>query len=217
MAIKGKGKTKSRQVARAPKPGYTPVRPLFFQRRWVQVTAAFLLGLGVVLFIAWIRAGLSNQTEDRERRERETVARSAMTEFKAAVEPALAQVGQQTPPIGFDAFPNLGPAIEGLGEGKIDEREVEATASSVEETASTGATMLEKLEPSEIVGGKGLGARLVSSAIDARNGMLQALRLYERSAILLARAVDAEGTERDTLIDAAADLDAVADEILTDA
>ena len=42
MAIKGKGKTRSRPPARAPRPIPVVVKPPFFRRRWVQVVGAFL-------------------------------------------------------------------------------------------------------------------------------------------------------------------------------
>ena len=42
MAIKGKGKTKSRPPARAPRPAPVVRKPPFFARRWVQVVAALV-------------------------------------------------------------------------------------------------------------------------------------------------------------------------------
>ena len=58
MAIKGKGKTKNRQPARAPRRTPVPVKPPFFARRWVQLVAALLIGMGIVWFLVWVTNGI---------------------------------------------------------------------------------------------------------------------------------------------------------------
>ena len=73
MAIKGKGKTKSRSVARAPKRGPVPVPVPFVQKRWVQVTAAVIVGFLAFWLLTWVIDGLQANDEEAQRAEQRTV------------------------------------------------------------------------------------------------------------------------------------------------
>jgi hypothetical protein len=66
MAIKGKRKPKSKPVARAPRRAPVQVAPPWPQRRWVQVTAAFIVGLFVMTLFVWITNGLRQDRADAE-------------------------------------------------------------------------------------------------------------------------------------------------------
>ena len=66
MAIKGKGKTKSRPPSRAPRRGPVEVPTPFTQRRWVQLVAVLLLGAGFPFFLGGITKYL-DQTGVSER------------------------------------------------------------------------------------------------------------------------------------------------------
>ena len=72
MAIKGKKRSKQRSAPRAPR--REPVAPPtpFLRRRWVQLTAVFLLGiLGMVVFV-WVTNNL--RATEAEERSAESVA-----------------------------------------------------------------------------------------------------------------------------------------------
>ena len=58
MAIKGKGRTKTRQPVRAPRRGPVPVPVPFARRRSVQVVSAFVTGLLVFWGGVWLTNGL---------------------------------------------------------------------------------------------------------------------------------------------------------------
>ena len=68
MAIKGKGRTKTRQPVRAPSRGPVPVPVPFAKRRGVQALAAFLAGLLVFWGGIWLTNGLREQDRTAQRR-----------------------------------------------------------------------------------------------------------------------------------------------------
>ena len=82
MAIKGKGKTKGRQPARAPRRAPVEVKPPLSQRRWVQVSIAFVAGILAMMLVIWITNGLRQQRADDEA----ATEASAATRGRAAVE-----------------------------------------------------------------------------------------------------------------------------------
>jgi len=109
MAIKGKRKSKSRPPARAPRrmPVAAPVP--FARRRWVQVTAAALIGAALVMFVVWVTNGIraSNRQQDAdaaatELTRQQAEQRSVAGQWKSTVEGALtgvAKLTQQGPPV----------------------------------------------------------------------------------------------------------------------
>ena len=104
MTIKGKGRTKSRGVARPPRRAPVPVPVPLARRRWVQLTAAFLLGLGVFLFAIWLTNGLRAGTE-QDRADAELAAQQEVLQsWRAELEVQLGKVGTiqaiQPPAIG---------------------------------------------------------------------------------------------------------------------
>ena len=99
MAIKGKGRSKTRQVTRAPRQGYTPPPVPWYSRRWVQLTAALLTGIVAVALFAWVRGNLRSASRDRADRRQQAEMRTVMQRYQAGMDPILSQVGQPQPPI----------------------------------------------------------------------------------------------------------------------
>ncbi|MDP9118719.1 MAG: hypothetical protein M3M93_00375, partial [Actinomycetota bacterium] len=77
MAIKGKGRTRTRQSVRAPRRGPVPVPVPFARRRGVQVIAAFVAGLLVFWGGIWLTNGLRAQDTSERDREEELLRRRA--------------------------------------------------------------------------------------------------------------------------------------------
>ena len=103
MAIKGKGRSKRRGVAAAPKPVYVqPKRPLFARRAvWIPALAVVLAGTIVGIVI-----GLSSEHHHNQQKALRAKEASIVDRFGHTMDSDLAGVGQpfQTQ---FQAFPDL--------------------------------------------------------------------------------------------------------------
>jgi diacylglycerol kinase (ATP) len=95
MAIKGKGKTKPKQAARAPRRAPVAVKPPFFRRRWVQALAAFLAGLLVMAAAWWAWENLDAENNRQDQAAKLVQQQGALNTWgKGNLEPTLTTVGQ---------------------------------------------------------------------------------------------------------------------------
>ena len=150
MAIKGKGKTRARPVARGPRPAYTPPPVPWFSRRWVQLLAAFVAGLLAVALFAWVRGNLHRESADRAARQRQAAERTVMLNYQGRMEPILSQIGQARPPL-FVAFPALGQAIDDLQSGKTSPSKASDTASTTQDQATKASQSMNDVDTASIL------------------------------------------------------------------
>jgi hypothetical protein len=214
MAIKGKGKTKTKQVTRPPKPGYTPPPVPFFARRWVQVTAAFVVGIFVVALFAWIRGNLRASSDDRAARQLRSKERTAMLAYQAQLDPVLTQIGTPQGP-SFQAFPRLGQTIDAYGTGDAKASEASQTASDTQGTATKVGDALAKIDAAKYVS-SGVPRAFASDVTASKSSMAHAVDLYRQSALLFAMALDATGQQQKDLLASAKDLNSTATEVFLD-
>jgi hypothetical protein len=118
MAIKGKGKTKAKQAARAPRRAPVPVKPPFFQRGWVKAVAAFLGGVLVMSLAWWAWENLDAENNRKDLAAKLSLQQQAIGSWgKGNLEPALTSVGQLqgsgTPQIAT----TVGTALDALQKG----------------------------------------------------------------------------------------------------
>src|SRR5947207_203697 len=94
MAIKGKtrSKGKPRSGARAPRPTPVVVKPPFFMRRNVQVSLAFIAGIGVMVAFIWATDGIRQERHRREVAAQGATARQAVAQWQGSVTAALSSV-----------------------------------------------------------------------------------------------------------------------------
>ena len=115
MAIKGKGRSKRRGVAAAPKPVYVqPKRPLFARRGfWIPAVAVIVIGT-----VAGVVTGLLIQHHNNQQKALKAKETSIVDRFGHSVDTDLAGVGQpfQTQ---FQAFPALTTDVTNLTSGKL--------------------------------------------------------------------------------------------------
>lgn len=121
MAIKGKGKTKSRPAPRAPRHAPVDVPTPFVRRRWVQLLALFVLGALVVIFVIWFTNGLRQERNDREAQDAATQARSAVAQVQQTFEGAVGTAGQVTPGQPPRIQPLLATMLDQLAKGQVQE------------------------------------------------------------------------------------------------
>jgi len=215
MAIKGKnrGKAKAKQVTRPPRPSYTPVPAPFVARRWVQVTAAFVLGVSFIVFVAWIQRGLRNQSDDREARRRQAAERTAMQTYQGKLDPILAQVGEAQGSASAAPFPRFAETVSAFEDGKASEDELSATADATDATATEAADALQGIDAAAIVRDTGASRSFASAVTDSWSRFEKAVRAYGEAAAVLRMAGGASGKQQRDLLETAAELEQIAKEL----
>ena len=219
MAIKGKGRTKARQVTRGPRPAYTPPPVPWYARRRVQVAAAFVLGLLVAAAFAWVRGNLERESHDRARQRERASLRAAMLNYQGRLTPALGGVGQAQGQF-FLAFPRLGQTIDALEKGGADgasNKEALETARTTEKAAASALDAMAKIDTVAILKDHpGLPGTFTRDVSTSKSEMSHALTMYEESAILLGRAAEATSSDREDLLGSANELQTSADTLFAD-
>jgi hypothetical protein len=216
VAIKGKGKTKSRPQARAPRRAPVEVPTPILRRRWVQLTAALLLGAGIVWFLIWLTNGIRQSGEEEREAAAQVERRRAVQGWKELVEAQLATVGT----LGAAGAPptvatELGPAVEELAEGDGDVAALE----DLEERLSSAAGELEAFELGPAIRGKGFDVGEASALTDSQERLAAALRIYAAAARVAVAVAAAEvpQADREAVLDEARVLSDLAGSTLADA
>jgi hypothetical protein len=219
MAIKGKGRTRTRQVARAPRAAYTPPRVPWYARRWVQLTAFFALGVLAVALLAWVRGNLDSERRDRARQRERAAMRATMLAYQGRMTPVLAQVGQAQGQF-LQAFPRLGQTIDAFEQGGAkgaSGKEAAEAASSTQKTATTVADAMRKIDSASLLQAHpGLPGTFTRDVSTSKSEMSHAITMYEQSATLFGSAVDASGADREDLLASAKELQTSADTLFLD-
>jgi hypothetical protein len=198
MAIKGKSRPRSRRaVTQGPRPAYTPVKRPILARRgfWIGVLVVVVAGAA-----AGIWYGLAHErTQARERAltERE---RSAALTFQGAVEGAIAGVGQASPPDSFNAFPALGTDVDGLSRATVTPEAATADAKAAENSAGKAWRALDSFDVARTTANRGFDATFVNYFFNAKQKLEDALKLYERAAVIVRRAAAETGSQRAALL-----------------
>jgi hypothetical protein len=216
MAIKGKGKTKARTVARAPRREPVAVPTPFLRRRWVQVVGGVLLGMAIVLFVAWIRAELRDNAEEDRRADELARRTAAIQVWRSELEEQIGTIGTLQDPLEPLVAQDIQDAVRQLD----GDRKVTATAdelrTSAEELAGV-AGALNGFDLSGTLSDQGFTAGQVDQILSSRVEIVQALRQYRLAGITAALALEAEDQAvREDLAAMAKDLSDSANELLAD-
>jgi hypothetical protein len=202
VAIKSKRRTKSRQVARAPRREPVIVKRPFFLRRWVQLIGAALGGAAVVLVALWVVNGLNRSHASSLERRQQVTKLAAAQKWKSTVEGvvSLAQgtLGQGLAPP--TVFPTLGSAISTLQKGSPGRS---ADLKAVSEAAGKAADTLDKFDLAGTISGKGFTAFEALEYTSSKSQLTAAFRLFDKSARLAQSAAGTSGSERVALAKAA--------------
>jgi len=215
MAIKGKGKTRTRQVARAPRHEPVEVKPPLLMRRWVQLVGACVAGVLVVLIAIWVTNGLRSDRAKHDATAQASAQREAGTKWKTELEGQIRAAGGSVVPDSPTAptmFTSVGDAITGLQKGQPPAHAADAL-SKAEDAAATGNKALTGFALSDAVRGKGFDVATVNYFLNSQQLIAQSFELYRQAASLAALALDATGAEQKTLAKHAADLKASADQL----
>jgi hypothetical protein len=189
MAIKGKGKSRRRTVTGGPKPIYVePPKPLH-RRRWLQVTVASVLVVGLAAGLT--TALLIKGSNDRKKKEQDIVLAFAGTVTQAIT--PVSQAFQDS----FVPFPDLTQAFSQLQSGKdVKTSQLVTTANSNGKLALDAYNSISQVPVSDQISGH----PDLLDLIDAQNFLGQSLKLYQQIAQLLKDAAQSTGDTRTELV-----------------
>lgn len=194
MAIKGKGKTKQRPVPRAPRREPVPVPTPFLRRRWVQVTAAFVLGVLATIVMVWVTNGLRAGDDEADAAGGARERAAAATRYQQAVRSAFGTVGVVEPGVTPKVLVEMDAALDALAGGK---GEVPADAERIFEQAARDAARARKeLAAFDVVAAvrdRGFDPIAVTSFVSSAETLVRALDLYRRAAQLASAAATLDG------------------------
>ena len=195
MAIKGKGRTRARPTARAPKREAVPVPVPWVRRRWVQMLAAFLTGLLVFWGAIWLTNGLRDERSSSEQAREALERRRAGTAWQSMIGTELGKVGGQhelgSPPV---VFPQIRSTLADLANGTPED-----AAASLRQVATQSKAMadaVQKYALSESLAGKGFDKGSVLRFLSARDELTTAMTLYREAALLGAAAAKLDPKDR---------------------
>jgi hypothetical protein len=209
MAIKGKGRTKTRQPVRAPRRGPVPVPVPFVRRRGVQALAAFVAGLLVFWGGVWLTNGLRAQDRTTRTEEQDLLRRRAGASWKSLIETEVGTIGtvqEGSPPV---VLPEARTTITELGE------RTPADAVTTLQEAAAGARevsgAIESYDLSSSLTGKGFDKGQVLRFLSARDELLSSLTLIREAVLLGVAAARLEVADRAGVLGRAQSLLAEAD------
>jgi hypothetical protein len=212
MAIKGKGRTKARRPVRAPRREPVPVPVPFVQRRWVQLTAAFVAGLLIFMGGVWLTNGLRDQDEAERATQQELVRRRAGAAWQALVQEEVGTLGTVT----IEAPPAILPQVSSTL-GALADRTPEDALTTLRTSAADARRVhgaIEAYALSGEIGGKGFQPGEVLRYLSARDELLTALSLYEEAARLGVAAARLDVEDRGPIVARAQALVAMAEAAL---
>jgi hypothetical protein len=189
MAIKGKGKTKPKQPARAPKRGPVPVPKPFGQRTWVRVMAAFIAGVFLVSVCWWVWEGLDkNRNQDAAAADVAT-EQAAIQTWKASLEPALSSVAELQGAVAPQVAAPLAPAIAAITKGTdpgVTSADLDTLAGQLDDAAKT----LAKFALADTIRDQGFDPSQASVITSAQSELVAGLRSLAVAARLTGLAVE---------------------------
>jgi hypothetical protein len=208
MAIKGKSKRRSapKQVARAPRREPVAVKPPVFQRRWLQVVSAFLLGMLALMALIWFTNGL------RSSRQKDAAAADAATKLKAAqswqaaVDGSVGKLGTAQQGLPPTVFPEMSAALDQMKKDGTAPTGAADTFGSAAKSAGSAAHTLTAFDLAGTISGKGFDQTEAASFTSSKDGLIGALELYQKSAQVGTQALEASGPQRLALAKIASDL-----------
>lgn len=215
VAIKGKGKTRTRPVARAPRREPVEVKPPLLMRRWIQVTLAAIAGALVVVLVVWVTNGLRTDRAKSDASAKAAAQRAAGLKWKGTIEQQITSAGGSIAsgtPTAPTLFGPVGDAITAMQKGKPAAGASTAVKKAQEAAKSAGAA-LTSFALSDTVRNKGFDVATVNYFLDSQKLTAQSFELYRQAASLAALALDAKGAQQQALAKHAADLKASADQL----
>jgi hypothetical protein len=218
MAIKGKGKTRSRRaVSPAPRPQIvTRKKPLLLRvTTWVVLGALVLGAIGFGVY-EWWQHRQASELLAKEQTALQTVSQDIANQLPA----------DKTTPQGTSQvilFPSLTKTMDQIDKGQLSDAKAKAAAKAVSEQATKASKGIEAIALRTIIKQEftvgitpDLTAKGMTSSVlnEAQNMMIKGLQLYAGAGDLLAIAADTpEGPQRSAIVDQARQQAAIAGDL----
>jgi hypothetical protein len=214
MAIKGKGRTRTRQPIRAPRRGPVPVPVPFARRKGVQLTAAFVAGLMVFWGGIWLTNGLRAERASEEDRAAAIRRRQAGAAWNDLVKEQIGTIGtfeEGTPPV---ILPQVREGLRDLQRANPPDE----IASDLQRAAADAKEVANRIAGFDLTGAirdRGFDATDVLRFLSARDELVSAIELSRQVALLGVVASDLDGRERTAVLEQAEGILANADAAVT--
>jgi hypothetical protein len=202
MAIKGKGRTRTRQPVRAPRRGPVPVPVPFARRKGVQLTAVFIAGLLVFWGGIWLTNGLRAERDAEEDSAAALRRRQAGTAWNALVREQIATIGsieEGRPPV---ILPQVREGLRQLRKADAPQSVVEALRTAAAD-AKTASDAIADFALIDTLRDKGFDQASVLRFLNARDALITAIDLTRQAALLGEVAAGLEGRERTEVLEQA--------------
>ncbi|HWC71290.1 MAG TPA: hypothetical protein VG993_09035 [Actinomycetota bacterium] len=205
MAIKGKKRSKQRSSPRPPR--REPVAPPtpFLRRRWVQLTAGFLVGALAMVVLVWVTNTLRADEAEAASEGDAANRLAAATAYQQAVRGAFSQVGVVDPGVAPTIFAEMDAALDALAEGNPPAN-AEATFEQAIADAREASRDLRDFDVASTIADQGFDVVAATSFTNSAQTLAQALESYRRSAEIAAAAERIGGSEGRRLAALAVDL-----------
>jgi hypothetical protein len=199
MSIKSKGKTKQRPVSRGPRREPVPVPKPFVQRRWVQLTAIFIVGAFAMTVFVWATNGLRRDRASTRAAQELSTRQKALSQWKTVVESQFTALGQlqgDVPPI---IASDISAAVQALDKGQDPASTAKDLESSANELAKAAKT-IDDFDLPTTIAGQGFDVADSTALTSSKAELVQALRLYEQAAKLAVTAMSSDRATRTQLV-----------------
>ncbi|MDP8957271.1 MAG: hypothetical protein M3N24_10015 [Actinomycetota bacterium] len=145
MAIKGKGKTRSRRVVAAPpRPPVYVRKPPFFRRR----STLIVLGAVAVIGITFATIQVLQNRKERDLRQRET---QAIRSFSNRLTAAFPTERQLVPPDVYFFYQSFNQDLDRMEKGELSAAEAERKGEEVKKSATAAAGRIQRLELNDLI------------------------------------------------------------------
>jgi hypothetical protein len=198
MSIKSKGKAKQRPVSRGPRREAVPVPKPFVQRRWVQLTAIFVVGVFAMTVFVWATNGLRRDRASNRAAQELSTRQQALSQWKTVVESQFSALGQLQGAVAPIVASDITAAVQALAKGEdptAQPKDLESSAAEFKRASKT----IDDFDLAGTISGQGFDAAGSTALTSSKVELLQALRLYEEAGTLAVTAMASEGETRTEL------------------
>jgi hypothetical protein len=213
MAIKNKGKTKQRSVARGPRHEPVPVPVPFVRRRWVQLVAMFIVGVLALSAVLWAWNGFRRYRDDDRAAQELTTRQEALGKWKAVLEAQVSGVGQLQGDIPPTVASDITAAVQGLAKGQ-DPSTKPGDLQSSADALGKAAKAINGFDLATTITEQGFDLEASTALTSSKEELIQAIRLYEQAAKLAILATTSDGKARAQLAASAKAIDDSASSLL---
>jgi hypothetical protein len=208
MAIKGKGRSKRRGVAAAPKPVYVQAKRPILARRGFQIGALVVLVLGTAVGVV---TGLLVEHHSNQQKALTAKETTIVSRFGHLIDGDLAGVGQpfQTQ---FQPFPELTADVAKLKSGQLTGADAVKEGRKWAKAAADAQTSIEQIQTAQMI----QGHADLTDLSNAQTLIGDGLGVYQQAAVALRLTAQATGTQQKALLTHTNSLLAVAARVFGD-